>query len=626
MLSEYFKPLSLSLILFSALFFVYFDAVGVYVDHLLIKSPKFLRPAFWIYGIGVIVFIWFILRFFVPLKPPYVIASFAPLFIWSLPHYIKNRSWESLILFIRKNSGLLVPLIIIFPILLIKSSLPPYLTDEMQYHFLSPFDTYNSIWKLDHQSVHPSLPKELDLFFAIPFSLTKTYAPSRLLHFAIFYSAISAIYAWFKSRISAFSSIVFLILFLFLHHDLPIVATSGYIDYSTAALSAVGVVTMLEFMLTKDTRNLYASFVFSAISFGSKYPSLVPFLASTVLLTVWFIKTKHYRVIKITNIIRLTLLTILFGGYWYIKNWIYTGNPLFPFLGNIFKCDQALCLVTSGIFGITTPITFSGLPSIAIGITKGHSLYLLLLLPALILILKSKSSSSIKTALFLLSSSLLSFVIIKYFTGYVDRYFYFLQIILALSLSVPLSFRCKPTLLKHLHQAYIVLLLTLVGYYSLANIRRIYSIKSYISPQEIRYALGKTDIYDWLKDRHRVTGDIYKWCGEPGKKELILTDEHIIRKAEDGWTYAFNVNCKLSPIEFYEPTPQEELEFLIKQNKRFFFADRENCRKPEIFDKSRKDDYGLFRQEIRNLLICNSTETVKNIYLFDPAQIAQKRL
>ncbi len=678
MLSEYFRPLSPLLLLISLGLFVYFDVLGVFIDKKFIKSPSFIRPAIWIYGVGAIVFEWFWLRFLIPIRPNYVLWSLVPLLIIALPSYIKNREWRSLTVFIKANLLSIMPILIFLPILLVKSSLPPYLTDEMQYHFLSPYETYNSTWKIDYESVHPSLPKELDLFFAIPFSLTKTYSPTRLLHFAIFYSSVSAIYAWFKSRTSHLSAFAFLWIFLFLNHDLLIVATSGYIDYSTAALTVLGMITMIEFILTKTANYLYASMVFSAMSIGSKYPSLVPFATSYTIFVVWLAYTaisfastnnaggargrlalqgtasastpdsaqtgksrEHWRegqlatgpagkeesakfvtrfskILKPSSILKLISLLVFFGGFWYLKNLALTGNPIFPFLGNVFKCDQALCSVTNSIFGATIPISFSYLPQLAIGITKGHSIYLLLLIPALLLILKSRRLPTIKIALFLLSCSTLSFVVIKYFTGYVDRYFYFLQIVLALLLTIPLSLHSKSRSLKKLNKVYSVVLFLFAGYFFAFNVKRIYSLKSYISPQEIRYALGKTDIYDWLKDRHRVTGDIYKWCGTLGKKELFLADEDVIRKAEDGWTHIFNVNCELLPLDFYEATPMEELKHLVAENKMLYFADREKCRKPINLNISRKEDYSLYRLEIRNLLICNSSMIIKNLYLLNP--------
>ncbi len=632
MLSEYFKPLTPGLLGFVIIFFLFLDALGIFVDKRLIKSPQFLRPVIWFFGLGVVVIVSFFVHFFFPLRSLPIFLALITLAVISVPSYIKNKNWLELFVFIKSNAFLLIPLAIFLPILFVKSSLPPYTTDEMAYHFMSPFEANHVTWTqpkdfktglwIFNDRFYPNLPKEMDLFLNIPFALTKTFAPARLLHFMILYSGIWSIYAWFKSRSNLRAAAIFSLLYLFLHHDMLIMATSGYIDYSTASLTALGIVTLIEYFLSTNPGVLMASFAFWGLTIGSKLPGLAPFVVSMTLLSGWGIINRHKQLLSKALILRIIFILVLFGGFWYIKTWIYTGNPLYPFLSNVFKCRFNNCYSTEGFFGSwTTPLTLSNLPQIVISATRGNSILVALMIPAALILIIGRKPQLTRIATFLLLSGTIVFPIIKLFSGFVDRYFYFLQIILTLVLALPFAIKLKSPTGKVLLISYKIILLSfLIGKLS-STTKTIYSTRFYVSPQEINFAFGKTNIFDWLKDRHRHNGDLFAWCGTPGEKELELIDEWLIHDPDESPGQIFNVNCKLIATEFTGSTPIEAFNLMVKQNKKLYLADRKACRDRYNLSITREENRVIFREEVRNLLVCNSTPVVKNVYLFDPQKI-----
>jgi len=633
MLSDFFHPLTPSLIIFTLLSFFFLDSLGTMIDQYLIKSPPFLRPSVWIYGVGILSLLWFILHFFFPFKSEYVLVSLIPLAAISVPNYVKNKHWITLFVFIKKNLAPLILIALVSPILWVKSSLPPYATDEMAYHFISPYEANHVTWTgptklkdslwIFNNRFYPNLPKSLDVFFSLPFALTKTFAPTRLLHFFIFYSGIWAIYAWFKSKTNFFSATIFLILYLFLHSETLIAATTGYIDYSTASLTILGIILIVEYILTTDIKNLYSSFAFWGLTIGSKLPALAPFTTSVFLFIGWSVASKSINWTKPKNVLRLAALLLFFGGFWYLKTWIYTGNPVYPFLSSLFKCKLSGCYSTDGFFGSwTIPITFSNWPQLAIAVTKGHSILLPLLVSSLAITFISKSSRLIKIAIFLMLNALLTFPVIKAFSGFVDRYFLFLQIILTLLLAIPLSLKPTKSPFRLMRLFYVVILLYLTAKNTFLNIRYIYS-PQYVSLQEIYYVVGKTNLTHWLADRHRVNGELGLWCGKPGEKELMLVDDMLIHDQRENPINSFNINCRYTYPQFQGNTPVSAYNNLVKANNKLYLADREACRKPQNIHTNRIENEKLFLQETRNLLVCNSQKIVKNVFLFDPLKASK---
>ena len=258
MLSQYFHPLNIALVLFVVAALFFFDAIGTWFDSRYIKSPAFLRPAVWLYGMGLFVAVWFGLHFFIPFRADYILFSTLPLLYIALPPYLHFRRWKELWIFAKSHRLPLIIFFILSPALFVKSSLTPYLTDEMAYHFWSPYDVkHELVWNFG-TGYYQNLPKLIDTMMVLPFALTKTYAPSRLLHFLLFYSGVTAIYAWLKLRFGFTVSALFALMYLFINQNLLIIATSGYIDYSMAILITLAVITLLDVMIFANPASFLA--------------------------------------------------------------------------------------------------------------------------------------------------------------------------------------------------------------------------------------------------------------------------------------------------------------------------------------------------------------------------------
>lgn len=140
-------------------------------------------------------------------------------------------------------------------------------------------------------------------------------------------SIVSLVYAYkiinklFKSRI-AFFSIVFITF-------LPVHIYFSSIPYIESLLSMLIFISIYYALENK----IILSALFSGLTFLTKYNGVLIF---PIIIFILLINNKN-KIGAGYNILKYSLLTFLIGGGWYIRNWIYLGNPVWNFFNDIFQ-------------------------------------------------------------------------------------------------------------------------------------------------------------------------------------------------------------------------------------------------------------------------------------------------
>lgn len=351
-LNDYFAPLNLYNFSLFLIFFVAMDICGNTIA-VSLKFPSYLRYINWIFGLGLFVFLWFLIHLFIPFRTDYIVISLTLFTFPFLPFYIKNRGLLTLMKEVLKFPYPLIFLLLIAPKLFFLISMPPYVTDELAYHYYSPIDiTASTRWDFtNHIGLYYMLPRTLETAYGLMFTLANTYAIARLLHFVIFISSISAISIFLKEKINIFVALAYSFFAIFLF-TVPLVdSTRGYIDVAPAILSNLLLITSLGWLMTKEKGYLYSAFALIGLVAGMKY-TILGFIAAVIIFSLVFFIIRNISEVKkytnlqiLSNLIRSNLLTIfivpvlviVMGGYWYIKNYIITANPIYPF---VFQCKN----------------------------------------------------------------------------------------------------------------------------------------------------------------------------------------------------------------------------------------------------------------------------------------------
>lgn len=113
-------------------------------------------------------------------------------------------------------------------------------------------------------------------------------------------------------------------------------AHMAYNDLTVTFYTFLTVYTFLNWVSTKQTQWLAISGVFTGLSVATKYSALLlPFMGCLGILYVSRRQEIGNR--KALRFLGLYILsTLVVGSPFYIKNWILTGNPMYPFLYQIF--------------------------------------------------------------------------------------------------------------------------------------------------------------------------------------------------------------------------------------------------------------------------------------------------
>lgn len=622
-LTDFFAPINFyNLAIFFLAFFV-FDAIGVKIASV-IANPTFLRPVYWSFGLGIFIFVWFLLHFFIPFWPNFVWISLIIFGLVFLPGYIKKSEWKSLLLAVKNFPYPLVFLLIVAKPLFFLLSAPPYYTDELAYHFYSPVQLYTEThWPfLNGPGLYDMVPKFLNTAYVLMFSLSKTYVTARILHFLLVFSAIYAISLFVKKRINSYAAVLYSFFALFISSHFLNHTTLGYVDAGAAAFANLFLVIVVEFLQERKKELLMAAAVVLGLTIGMKY-TILAFLGSVIVITfIIIIISRQLKRSLFKDSLITAIFAIIFGGYWYIKNTVLTGNPIFPFL---FKCFGAVqcgtgydffaswAIPLDGYhFDLIRSVLFQGSMNL-FSVTVAFLLFSLMI--SFILNLRPVKLLATLIPLVVFWEILLS----KDISGFELRYFFHWVLLIPLVLILPFAILSKTKLLSKKFQIGIFLVLTILlfstaGLVSLTVVKRVYE-PDFVPGFVRNFAMRRTTLYEWIDYYAPQTNEVIKWCGEARPMQnLIVIDPSLIWSGYE--LRMFMTNCTLNVIGPGKDRGIDEYaqEVRGKYNNSYLVSGiRCGTSKPEV--SFAVDVETMRRHELNVKLICNSKEILKNLYL-----------
>lgn len=434
-LKDFFAPLNLSNVFVLILFVGCCEIIGYRLSRLFTeKIPPFLRGATWLLGMGIIVLLYFLSHYFVPFSFPTILIILIVLMIPSVKYYIEGRGLKSLLVFLKGNIVPLIIVLLILPQVFVKSSQPPYVWDEMAYHFISPYTLYfEKVWNTG-TSLYLNLPRLLELAFISLFSLTKTYSVARLLSFSIFITFLITAYSFLKNRFGYLMAIAFFVLMLAFPENFILWSTLGYVDVGTTSLVMIGFISLLDYYFDRNYQSLMFGFAFFGMAIGSKYSALTQFLTFLLISAFLLLRKKEMLILKSKKFLIGLVISFVLGGYWYLKNLIITGNPIYPLL---FGCKFEKCEAIN--FGYTTPLTISNIYTIYSRIFSNNKFLEIMFFLSLIFSLALGLKMVKKLVLLILLFITVEIIFVRHISGFEARYFYHWQVFSVLVIVVPLA-------------------------------------------------------------------------------------------------------------------------------------------------------------------------------------------
>lgn len=183
-------------------------------------------------------------------------------------------------------------------------------------------------------------PKDIDLFFLWNIIFLKSDAIVDLSQLPFTLSGIFAIYniaskLGIKERYAIFSSLLF-----FFAPIIILQSTTNYIDIAVSVLFLIAINFIISTRALPANVPIFLGGLTAGILFGSKGsgPVFITALSILFLINELRMRRKGYSIKKIflRYAIYFIIPIILFGGYWYLQNWLYYGNPVYPFIVKFF--------------------------------------------------------------------------------------------------------------------------------------------------------------------------------------------------------------------------------------------------------------------------------------------------
>lgn len=209
--------------------------------------------------------------------------------------------------------------------------------DGLMYHLAAPrqYLRANRIVELPYDH-HTYFPFTLEMWFLAAQQLRPNLLEgavlAKLFHWLMLPLTCAGLIAIGQRHLSLRAGLLAACLFA----SLPVVlneATTAYIDLGLAAWTVLAFATFANWLHTRDVYWLTWSGAFCGFGLGTKYLGALVF----GWLLLWLLVDGLRSNTKLGGpLLRFVGLALLLGGGWYLRNWQWTGNPVFPFAFEIF--------------------------------------------------------------------------------------------------------------------------------------------------------------------------------------------------------------------------------------------------------------------------------------------------
>lgn len=222
-------------------------------------------------------------------------------------------------------SGILIVISVEFTIAL----LPPTARDALIYHLAYPklYLQQGRFFEIPF-AFYSYYPMNTELLFMVPLYFNKDVLAA-FIHMTFGLMTAGLIYYYLKNKFDKIYALLGTLIFL----STPIVirlSTIPYIDLALAFHSTCAVLTVLKWQERREAKWLIISAVFSGLAAGTKYNGLyIPLILTFMILHI----SQNSRPFKSSLI--FILISTAVASPWYIKNFIFTGNPFAPLFFNI---------------------------------------------------------------------------------------------------------------------------------------------------------------------------------------------------------------------------------------------------------------------------------------------------
>lgn len=220
-------------------------------------------------------------------------------------------------------------ILFILPILLMPLY-PPTAWDSTMYHLAyAKIYTHKHAISLTPYLRFPVFPQTNEMLFTLAL-LFYDEISAQLMQFLMMIILSVGLYAFGYRHFSTKSGIWAIAILL----SSPMIiwlGSSAYIDMGLTLFVTMTFYSFFNWICLREIKWLILGSLFIGFAVGSKYPGFFFLILCFIIVSyIGFKERKFYYLFL------FLFISIGIASPWYIRNWYYTGNPIFPFLGKVF--------------------------------------------------------------------------------------------------------------------------------------------------------------------------------------------------------------------------------------------------------------------------------------------------
>jgi hypothetical protein len=245
-----------------------------------------------------------------------------------------EKHWNSKVV-----TSLLYVVISVFVIIeLLLNLTPPISRDALIHHLAIPklWLTHGGYYEMPWARIS-YYPMNIDLLYLIPLYFKNDMIP-KFIHFAFGVGIGVLVYRYLGKRFGRnWGLLGFLIFF-----STPVVvhlSTTAYVDLGMVFFSTASILAWIKWQDEdyKYTKWFILSAVCMGLAAGSKYNALLAWFFLNLMVVYCYSRDTKKGLRSVKYGVVFFLVTLLVVSPWFIKNYIQTGNPLFPLFDHFFR-------------------------------------------------------------------------------------------------------------------------------------------------------------------------------------------------------------------------------------------------------------------------------------------------
>ena len=231
---------------------------------------------------------------------------------------------------------------------------PPVSKDALTHHLAVPklWLTHKRMYEIPFMP-YSYYPMNLDFLYLIPLYLGRDIAP-KFIHFAFALLTAIMIFRYLKEKVNSEYGLLGALFFL----SLPIIvklSITVYVDLGLVFFSTAALLLLLKWLNSGfKIRYLIYSAIMCGLAMGTKYNGLITFFLITlfvVFLRARYGREQNHQVLEASKcgLLFFSISIALFSP-WMIRNFLWTGNPIYPLYDQWFNPANHVGHGSIGVF------------------------------------------------------------------------------------------------------------------------------------------------------------------------------------------------------------------------------------------------------------------------------------